>query len=236
MSLLTNFQDFATAVNIAVDRVKAALAKKADKTELSLVARSGNYSDLKNKPTFSTVAETGSYYDLRNTPNFATVATSGNYNDLNYRPTLAAVASSGSYNDLSNKPTYAAVATSGDYADLDNKPDVFEIFPVYVSNVTETSATLSESWEDILAAFQAGKRIEVFAEGDSNQQGMRYNCQVFRFQTSVGSTLITHLRLIMTYIAYGSSMSKAVFVVLNGTHSFRDSPSTTWTNTTTALN
>lgn len=37
MSLLTNFQDFATAVNVALDRIKAVIAKKADKTEIPTV-------------------------------------------------------------------------------------------------------------------------------------------------------------------------------------------------------
>ena len=95
---------------------------KVESSSLALVATSGNYSDLSNRPTLASVATSGSYTDLTNKPALATVATSGNYSDLIGKPILATVATSGSYNDLSNKPTLATVATSGKYYDLTGTP------------------------------------------------------------------------------------------------------------------
>lgn len=70
--------------------------------DLADVATSGEYSDLKGKPTIPT---TMAWSAITNKPTFATVATSGDYDDLENKPELATVATSGSYNDLSNKPT-----------------------------------------------------------------------------------------------------------------------------------
>jgi hypothetical protein len=115
---------------------------------LAVVAISGSYNDLSNKPTIptvptlATVATSGAYNDLSGkptiptVPTLATVATSGAYNDLTGKPTiptvptLATVATSGAYNDLTGKPTIptvptlAAVATSGAYNDLSGKPTI----------------------------------------------------------------------------------------------------------------
>lgn len=76
-------------------------------------------SQILNKPTFSLVATSGSYFDLTNRPtipannnqlingsDFA-VRSEINWNSLAGRPTLAAVAVSGSYLDLTDKPTSA---------------------------------------------------------------------------------------------------------------------------------
>lgn len=49
---------------------------------LALVATTGLYSDLLNKPVLSPVATSGLYSDLIAAPNLATVATTGDYNDL----------------------------------------------------------------------------------------------------------------------------------------------------------
>ena len=115
---------------------------KPDRKDFSNVAFSGDYNDLKNKPssTSSTptnlakVATSGDYDDLINKPTLSNVAASGDYNDLINKPTipdlsqLPTVATTGDYNDLINKPniptvpTLAAVATSGEYNDLMNKP------------------------------------------------------------------------------------------------------------------
>lgn len=56
-------------------------------TKLHIVAQSGDYADLKNKPTLSLIATSGDYADLKNKPNLALVATSGDYNDLKNKPT-----------------------------------------------------------------------------------------------------------------------------------------------------
>lgn len=68
--------------------------------------------------TLAVVASTGNYNDLTNKPTLF----SGNYNDLSNKPTLF----SGNYNDLSDKPDFAAVATSGSYNDLSDKPYIPE--------------------------------------------------------------------------------------------------------------
>ena len=123
--------------------IKDEIDAKADSAGLSLVAVSGAYNDLSNKPNLATVATSGSYNDLSDQPtipsktsdltndsNFveaselAEVATSGDYDDLTNKPSLATVATSGDYDDLANKPSLATVATSGDYNDLSNKPSL----------------------------------------------------------------------------------------------------------------
>ena len=171
MSLLTNFQDLVRTLNHV-------LAKKADKTDvssveskvdsLSTVAKTGSYDDLKNKPAYAPVATTGDYYDLNNKPSLANVATSGSYLDLNSTPIFAAVATTGSYTDLLDKPSLATVATSGSYNDLSDKPaipDATDVpFPVTISVDTATSATISEPWTKILEAYDAGRKIQIYAD------------------------------------------------------------------------
>jgi hypothetical protein len=131
--------------------------------KLAIVAFSGEYNDLLNKPTLALVATSGSYSDLSNKPTIPDAqvqtdwdATSG-MAVLLHKPTLALVATSGSYSDLSNKPTIpdaqvqtdwdatsgmavllhkptlALVATSGSYSDLSNKPTIPDLT---TSNVT----------------------------------------------------------------------------------------------------
>lgn len=178
MSLLTNFQDLVRTLNHV-------LAKKADKTDvssveskvdsLSTVAQTGSYNDLNNKPTLSVVAGTGEYSDLLNKPSLASVATSGDYHDLSNTPTIPAAqiqsdwnqSSSSSLDYIKNKPNLATVATSGSYNDLSNQPTIPNAadvpFPVTITNIAASSATLSESWTDILAAFDAGKKIQIYA-------------------------------------------------------------------------
>jgi len=94
--------------------------------QLASTAFSGSFLDLTNVPSFSVVANTGNYGDLVNKP----VLFSGNYNDLDNKPNLslyqlASTAFSGSYLDLTNKPSFANVATTGDYNDLLNLPTLF---------------------------------------------------------------------------------------------------------------
>ena len=94
--------------------------------QLASTAFSGSFLDLTNVPSFSVVANTGNYADLVNKP----VLFSGNYNDLDNKPNLslyqlASTAFSGSYLDLTNRPSFATVATTGDYNDLLNLPTLF---------------------------------------------------------------------------------------------------------------
>ena len=79
--------------------LKNALDSKANTSDLSSVATSGDYEDLTNTPTIPTKTS-----DLTNDSGFI----DNTVNDLtNYTKTsdLSSVATSGSYNDLSNKPT-----------------------------------------------------------------------------------------------------------------------------------
>lgn len=73
-------------------------------------------------PTFATVAKTGNYSDLNNKPELKRVATTGNYNDLTGRPAFSTVATTGKYDDLTGRPNLHKVATTGSYNDLKDKP------------------------------------------------------------------------------------------------------------------
>jgi hypothetical protein len=84
-----------------------ALGTRVD--NLHIVASSGSYADLDNKPSLFS----GSYADLDNKPSLF----SGSYTDLDNKPSLF----SGSYTDLDNKPSLF----SGSYTDLNNKPSLF---------------------------------------------------------------------------------------------------------------
>ena len=226
MSLLTNFQDLVRTLNHV-------LAKKADKTDvssveskvdsLSTVAKTGSYNDLKNKPEYASVATTGNYYDLINRPSLANVATSGNYNDLTNTPTLSTVASSGSYPDLINKPNLATVATSGSYNDLSDQPtipDATDIpFPVTITNIGATSATLSETWANILAAYDAGKKIQIYAQNaDGN---VLTDCSV----TKDSGKLILYAR----YFWWQGVYTDLMLTDLNATYTI-SSGAVTWNN------
>jgi hypothetical protein len=102
--------------------VTTQLSAKANTSSLALVATSGSYIDLTNKPTLFS----GSYNDLTNRPTLF----SGSYNSLTDRPTLF----SGAYADLSGKP----ILFSGSYVDLTNKPTI----PSDISNLTDINGLL----------------------------------------------------------------------------------------------
>ena len=67
---------------------------------------------IKNKPTLSIVATSGSYTDLLNKPTIPDAQVNSDWN-----------ASSG-ISQILNKPTLSIVATSGNYDDLLNKPNM----------------------------------------------------------------------------------------------------------------
>jgi hypothetical protein len=98
-----------------------------NKPSLSLVATSGDYSDLTGRP----VLFSGNYNDLDNKPSIPDPqvnsdwnATSGITQILN-KPSLSSVAVSGDYSDLINKPSLSTVSTTGSYNDLLDKPSLF---------------------------------------------------------------------------------------------------------------
>lgn len=61
-------------------------------------------SQIMNKPSFSIVATSGNYNDLSNKP----ALFDGTWTSLSGKPTFALVATSGNFNDLTNKPTTVA--------------------------------------------------------------------------------------------------------------------------------
>ena len=66
---------------------------------------------IKNKPTLSIVATSGSYNDLLNKPTIPDAQVNSDWNassgisQILNKPTLSTVATTGSYNDLTDKPT-----------------------------------------------------------------------------------------------------------------------------------
>lgn len=109
-------------------------------TELSEVATTGNYNDLRNRPTIpdAQVQSDWSQSDntqvdyIKNKPILATVATSGSYDDLTNKPSIPAAqeqsdweqSNSSAVDYIKNKPNLSTVATSGSYNDLNNKPTI----------------------------------------------------------------------------------------------------------------
>ena len=89
-----------------------------NKPELSVVATSGNYDDLINKPSIPP-AQVNSDWN----------ASSGVSQILN-KPTLSIVATSGSYNDLTNKPNIPPAQVNSDWnaetgvSQILNKPEM----------------------------------------------------------------------------------------------------------------
>ena len=116
------------------------LTPYAKTSELSNVAKSGNYNDLNNTPTIPSISGLASEAFVKNAINEAKLNGSGSDIDLSiYAKTseLSNVAKSGSYIDLTDKPyipsdpdltPYAKtaelsnVAKTGNYNDLINKP------------------------------------------------------------------------------------------------------------------
>lgn len=136
--------------------------------ELSLVAISGNYSDLNGKPTIPTstselVNDSGfinkNVSDLTNytlSSNLSTVATSGDYSDLENKPTIPTSTSeltndSGFITNSVNNLLYytptsdlAEVSTTGSYDDLFDKPTI----PTSTSELVNDSGFITDSYHD----------------------------------------------------------------------------------------
>ena len=76
---------------------------------------------IKNKPELSVVATSGSYNDLLNKPTIPEPQVNSDWNaetgisQILNKPTLSIVATSGSYNDLLNKPTIPDAQVNSDW-------------------------------------------------------------------------------------------------------------------------
>lgn len=106
----------------------AITGQAVDLMGLSLVALSGSYADLANKPTLFS----GSWADLSGKPAFAPVSFSGSYNDLTNKPSIPAPA----VFDFS-APTVRTLALSTAYqAATLTKPAIVTISPSCVNATT----------------------------------------------------------------------------------------------------
>lgn len=134
--------------------LKNALDSKANTSDLSSVATSGDYEDLTNTPTIPTKTS-----DLTNDSGFI----DNTVNDLtNYTKTsdLSSVATSGSYNDLSNKPSIPIVnnatltiqknSTTIDTFTANSSTDkIIDItVPTSTSDLTNDSGFITSSYHD----------------------------------------------------------------------------------------
>lgn len=106
--------------------------KLSDTPTLSIVGRTGDYTDLLNQPSLFS----GSYNDLTNTPSLF----SGNYNDLSNKPNLF----DGDYDNLSNKPELF----SGSYTDLTDKPTI----PTQVSITGAQNTKVTGTYPNVVIA------------------------------------------------------------------------------------
>lgn len=125
----------------------------ARSADLAEVATTGDYDDLRNKPSIP-AAQVNADWDsnsgvsqILNKPNLATVATTGNYNDLSGRPSIPAAQVNADWNassgvaEILNKPTLF----SGDYDDLTDKPDL----SVYAEKSELAPVATSGSYDDL---------------------------------------------------------------------------------------
>ena len=158
--------DYFTAAEIeaieqgAADKVDTAgYVKSAD---LSTVATSGSYEDLKNKPNIPDVYElpvasattlggvkVGSGLDITNGVLSATgggVADAVDWSKVQNKPEFANVATSGNYNDLSNKPTIPSVEGLASEAYVNEKVAAIVIpeVPTKVSELENDKGYLTE--------------------------------------------------------------------------------------------
>jgi hypothetical protein len=132
-------------------KIKSELTNKVNSSSLAIVATSGSYNDLYNKPAIfdgnynnlinKPTLFNGNYSSLSNKPNIRDTVTTygfrGNYNDLTNKPTLF----NGQYSSLTGVPTFATVATSGSYSDLTNKPAAADGSETKVTAGTKVTVT-----------------------------------------------------------------------------------------------
>ena len=102
---------------------------------------------IKNKPTLSIVATSGNYDDLLNKPTIPDAQVNSDWN-----------ANSG-ISQILNKPSLATVATTGSYSDLSNTPTIPAVNDATITftqgGVSKGSITLNQS-SDATIAFDAG--------------------------------------------------------------------------------
>ena len=125
----------------------------ARSADLAEVATTGDYDDLRNKPSIPAAQVNADWNSnsgvsqILNKPNLATVATTGNYNDLSGRPSIPAAQVNADWNASSgvaailNKPALF----SGDYDDLTDKPDL----SVYAEKSELAPVATSGSYDDL---------------------------------------------------------------------------------------
>jgi microcystin-dependent protein len=121
-----------------------------DAPKLAVVATSGSYNDLTNKPSEAT------YASLKDKPTLATVATSGSYNDLTNKPTIPSKTS-----ELKNDAAFGVfmpgmiIPWAGDYSTVPagwmlcdgrvlNKtdyPDLFNVIQTFYGNANGTAGS-----------------------------------------------------------------------------------------------
>ena len=141
---------------------KVNLSDYAKNADLSVVATSGSYEDLTNKPTIPAAYElpiasattlggvkVGSGLDITNGVLSATgggVADAVDWSKVQNKPNFADVATSGNYNDLSNKPTIPSVAglASETYVNEKVAAIVIPEVPTKVSELENDKGYLTE--------------------------------------------------------------------------------------------
>lgn len=141
---------------------KVDLSDYAKNADLSVVATSGSYEDLTNKPTIPAAYElpiasattlggvkVGSGLDITNGVLSATgggVADAVDWSKVQNKPNFANVATSGNYNDLINKPTIPSVAGLASEAYVNEKVAAIVIpeVPTKVSELENDKGYLTE--------------------------------------------------------------------------------------------
>ena len=134
---------------------------KVDSEDLAVVATSGDYNDLSNKPTIPAAqvqtdwnATSGMGVILNKPSTFAPSAHNHTVSEITDFPTLATVATSGSYQDLTDKPSIPSGQIQSDWEQtsdsevdfIKNKPTI----PTKTSDLTNDSGYLTNvAWNDI---------------------------------------------------------------------------------------
>ena len=115
----TTLVPIATYSSLGVVKIGAGLTILADGTlSAGTSTTTVSWNDITNKPNFAVVAFSGSYIDLANKPAIPTQV-SQLINDVGFITSSALT-----WNNITGKPFFAPVATSGAYADLTGKPTI----------------------------------------------------------------------------------------------------------------